>query len=245
MVKTVDELEKKIHIKSQHIAIMQPYLFPYLGYYQLVKRVNTFVFLDDVNFIKRGYINRNFIRLNNKPYRFTMPIMYASQNRSINKHYFLDDQKRMIDLISNCYKKAPNFSQVMPIIADVLVQTDHNVAELAARSIEEVFNYLGLNRHFLFSSEIPKNNKLHSQDRIIEICKILGAQRYTNAIGGLNLYNREEFKLAGIELEFIRMDNLIYEASGYPFIPNLSIIDVLMICSTNEIHGLLENYDVI
>lgn len=241
----MNKFEKSASIKSQHVAIMQPYLFPYLGYYQLVSRVKTFVYLDDVNFIKKGYINRNYIRLNNKPYRFTLPIINASQNRSINKHYFLDYEGKMLDFISHSYKKAPNFFQVMPIITNIFTQTDRNVAKLAARSIEGVFNYLGLNRHFLFSSEIPKNNELYSQDRIIDICKILGAQRYTNAIGGLNLYNREEFKLAGIELEFIRKGNLTYKASGYPFIPNLSIIDALMICSTNEIHNLLENYDVI
>lgn len=241
----MDKLEKKIHIKSQHIAIMQPYLFPYLGYYQLVNKVKTFIFLDDVNFIKRGHINRNFIRLNNKPYRFTIPIMYVSQNRPINKHYFLDDQKKMIDFISSCYKNAPNFCQVMPIITDILTQTDRNVAKLAARSIEEVFNYLGLNRHFLFSSEIPKNNELRSQDRIIEICKILGAQRYTNAIGGINLYNRQEFRLTGIELEFIRMRNVTYQVPSYPFIPNLSIIDVLMICPVDEIVFLLNEYEIL
>jgi hypothetical protein len=104
---------------------------------------------------------------------------------------------------------------------------------------------LGLERCFLFSSEIPKNNSLKAQDRIIDICKNLGARCYTNAIGGLKLYSREVFEDANIKLEFIQIGNVTYKAPNYPYVPGLSIIDALMICSANEILDLLGNYDVI
>lgn len=230
---------------SNHIAIMQPYLFPYLGYYQLVHHVETLVFLDDVNFIKKGFIHRNFIRINGQPHRFTFPVTHPSQNRYINEHFFADDGKKIINLIANAYRKAPYFSQVMPLVSDILGQTDHNVARLTARSISSVFEYLGLERCFLFSSEIPKDNSLKSQDRIIDICKTLGSRRYTNLTGGINLYSREAFKTANINLEFIKIGNVIYQAPAYPYISGLSIIDTLMICSSNEIIKLLGNYYVI
>lgn len=230
---------------SNHIAIMQPYLFPYLGYYQLGYHVEKFVFLDDVNFIKKGFIHRNIIRLNGQSHRFTLPIMHPSQNRHINEHLFLDDVKNIINLITTVYRKAPYYSRAMPLIADIFEQTDRNVAKLAAKSVSSVFEYLGLERCFLFSSEIPKNNSLKAQDRIINICKILGARRYTNVIGGLKLYSREAFEAASIKLEFIQIGNLTYKAPNYPYISGLSIIDALMVCSANEILDLLGNYDVI
>lgn len=230
---------------SNHIAIMQPYLFPYLGYYQLVYHTEKFVFLDDVRFIKKGFIHRNTIRLDSQPHRFTLPIIHPSQNRFINEHLFVDDVKKIINLITTVYRKAPYFSQTMPLVADIFEQTDRNVAKLAAKSISSVFEYLGLERCFLFSSEIPNNNSLKAQDRIIDICKNLGARCYTNAIGGLKLYSRDVFEAAGIKLEFIQIGNTTYKTPNYPYISGLSIIDALMICSTNEILDLLGNYDVI
>jgi hypothetical protein len=224
---------------------MQPYLFPYLGYYQLAYHTEKLVFLDDVKFIKKGFIHRNTIRLNGQPHRFTLPIMHPSQNRHINEHLFVDDVKKIINLITTAYRKAPYFSRTMPLIADIFEQTDRNVAKLAAKSILSVFEYLGLERCFLFSSEIPKNNSLKAQDRIIDICKNLGARCYTNAIGGLKLYSREVFEDANIKLEFIQIGNVTYKAPNYPYVPGLSIIDALMICSANEILDLLGNYDVI
>ena len=229
---------------SHHIAVTQPYFFPYLGYYQLVHHVDTFVFLDDVNFIKKGFIHRNSIRLNKRPHQFTLSVSHQSQNRHINEHLFMEDVNSIINIIGSAYSKAPNFSRVMPLVNEILGQTDRNVAKLAARSISSVFDYLAIPRNFLFSSEISKNNALKAQDRIIEVCRVLGAQRYTNPIGGMELYSREAFRAVGIHLEFIRMGNVTYEAPNYPFIPGLSIIDALMICSTDEVRALFENYDV-
>lgn len=230
---------------SKHIAIMQPYLFPYLGYYQLVHHVETFVFLDDVTFIKQGYIHRNTIRLDGKPHRFALPVKNQSSYRLINDHYFLDGSM-LIDLVALAYKNAPHYSRVMPLVAEVIDQSERNVAKLAARSVSIVFEYLGLDRRILFSSEINKNNTLKAQERVINICQVLGAQRYTNSIGGISLYSRSDFSTAGIVLEFIRIRNeMIYQTQNYPYLPGLSMIDVLMICPHDQVLTLLEMYDVV
>jgi hypothetical protein len=230
---------------SQHIAIMQPYLFPYLGYYQLVHHVETFVFLDDVTFIKQGYINRNNIRLDGNPHRFTLPVKNQSSYRLINNHYFHGGTK-VIDLITTAYKKAVYYSQVMPLVAEVICHSDRNVASLTARSISIVFEYLGIKQHFLLSSEIPKDNTLKAQERVINICQVLGAQRYTNSIGGMKLYSREAFGAAGVILEFLRMrGEATYQTKDYPYLPGLSMIDVLMTCDKDDIITMLGMYDVI
>jgi len=227
------------------VAIMQPYLFPYIGYYQLARHVDVFVFLDDVSFIKGGYINRNYIKHRGKTLRFTLPVENQSQNRLIKDHLFSTKYKKTIDTIFFNYKKSINFDEVMPLISEIITQSDRNVANLSAKSISSVFAYLGIDRHFLFSSEIDKNNALKGQDRIINICKIIGARNYTNAIGGVDLYSREAFELAGIKLDFLSMGEIVYETHGYPFLPGLSIIDILMLCPPEVIRKLLTNYEIL
>lgn len=222
------------------LAVMQPYLFPYLGYYQLVNRVETFVFLDDVNFIKRGFINRNQIRVNNAAFRFVLPVAEISQNRRISDHYFSIEVESLIKTVSQAYRRAPYYSSVMPIVEGVICQEDRSVSRLTANSIRAVFDYLQIEKRFMFSSDLRVGNERKGQARIIDICNALGAKRYSNAIGGINLYHREEFSRYGIELEFVRMKNLSYRAPKFPYMHGLSIIDVLMLCSISEIRDLLE-----
>ena len=229
---------------GKHVAVMQPYLFPYLGYYQLVNRVESFVFLDDVNFIKQGFINRNCIRVNNSAFRFVLPIADISQNRKIMEHYFLVECDALVKTIDQAYRRAPYHSRVMPIVEAVLCQDDRRVSRLAANSICAVCNYIGLEKEFLFSSELPLGSQSKGQARIIEICTTIGATSYANAIGGVARYDREEFARHGVHLEFLSMADPLYSAPKFPYLPRMSIIDALMLCSISEIRALLELYDL-
>ena len=97
----------------------------------------------------------------------------------------------------------------------------------------------------MLSSEIKKDNLLRAQNRIIEINKQLHSSVYINAIGGQELYNYEDFKKEGIELKFIKMKDIEYKQFDNVFIPNLSMIDVLMFNSKNQIQIMLNNYELI
>ena len=230
-------------IRMAHIAVMQPYLFPYLGYYQLAYHVEEFVFFDDVNYIKKGYINRNNILLDGVAHRFTLPVLSASQNRLIKEHEFVADLKDAVDLIRRAYRKAPHFDAVFPLICGVLEGRDRTVSVLAARSIISVFDYLCLAKRFSFSSSIEKASEAKGVEKIIEICRSRGANRYTNAIGGKELYCGSDFANKGIELEFIRMFSVKYDQAQKEFVPYLSMIDVLMHCSKNRVRELLSSYE--
>lgn len=227
-----------------HLAVMQPYLFPYLGYYQLAFHVDSFVFLDDVNFIKRGFIQRNHLRLGHEGHRFVLPISNISQNRLINEHFFVDDGGRLMALIQTAYGKAPYFESVFPLVREVICQSDRNVARLAANSIVQVFEYLGIKKEFLFSSDLTIDKRLRGQERIISICRALGAGSYTNACSGIELYSKDVFAEAKITLDFIYMRDAPYGPKVSLYIPRLSMIDILMLCPIHEIHALLGNYDV-
>jgi hypothetical protein len=227
-----------------NIAVMQPYLFPYLGYYQLVHHVSEFVFFDDVNFIKRGYVVRNHILCDGASRRFTLPVHRASQNRLIKDHIFLDDASRVTNLIEHAYRRAPHFSTVYPLICTVLNDPNRSVANITACSIRCVFAYLGLEKRFSFSSNISKSQLAKGEQKIIEICIAKRARQYTNAIGGKELYHADTFASRGIALQFIRMNDIYYSQLSPCYVPNLSIIDILMNCPKEQVRNLLDAYSI-
>lgn len=224
---------------------MQPYLFPYIGYYQLVFQADCFVFLDDVNFIKGGYIARNRIRgINSEPVGFFVGVEKQSQNRSICDHTFVVDCRKATASIAFSYTKAKNFKRVMPMVNKVLCSEERNVAKLTAKSIKTVLEYLGKEQRFIFSSEVGNPNSLRGQDRIVDLCKRLGATEYTNPTGGSNLYHHEAFAREGIRLGFIKMlaSDLEFEGRDYS---GFSIIDVLMHCPDDTISEMLRAYEIV
>ena len=229
-------------------AIMQPYFFPYLGYFQMFNAVDKFVLLDDVNFIMRGYINRNSILLNGQAHKFSIPLEKPSQNKLINEtklNFQPKDRENLLKTITLAYKKAPYYNDFYPVLENIINNQEVDLTMFLKYSFEEAKKYLGLNTEILISSEIEKDNSLHAQDRIIAINKALGTNTYINAIGGQELYNRDDFKKENMELKFIKMQNTEYKQFKNEFVPNLSMIDVLMFNSKEEVKNLLEQYELI
>lgn len=231
------------------IAIMQPYFMPYIGYWQLINAVDKFVLLDDVNYIMRGFINRNSIFLDGKPYRFTIPIEKASQNKLImeTRLNFIPDKKlNFLRTISNAYRKAPYYESVMPIMEEIINNPETDLTAFIRYSIEKIMQYLNIQTEIFLSSKIEKNQNLKGEDRIIEICKKLGADTYINPCGGRKLYHKEAFNKENMRLRFLdtQDDHIIYNQLQQEFIGKLSIIDVLMFNSGEGICNLLQRYEL-
>jgi len=227
------------------IAIMQPYLFPYIGYWQLINAVDIFVIYDDVNYIQRGYINRNNILVNGKKYTFTLELIGASQNKKINEINVGNNQYKLLRTIEFSYKKAPYFNYVFPLIKDIMMYQEKNLALYIGNSIQQIVKFLDIKVQIIYSSHVEKNNKLKGQDKIIDICQILGAQTYINPIGGKDLYSKEVFKSKLIELYFLKPEILEYKQFNNEFIPNLSIIDVLMFNNKDTVRDMLHRYELL
>lgn len=209
---------------------MQPYIFPYIGYYQLFASADEFVFFDDVNYINKGWINRNQILIGGKAYMFSIPLREASQNKLICDTYIADMNWRpkLFKTIEMAYSKASEFKVVFDLILRILNADSARISDIAAASVTEVAAFLGIERSWKLSSEIDYNRDNKGQDKIIDICSKLSASVYINASGGRELYNAEIFQKAGIELKFIHPEIHEYRQFSNDFIPNLSIIDVLM-----------------
>ena len=226
------------------IGIMQPYFFPYIGYWQLFSCVDRYVILDDVNYIRQGWINRNRILISGKEQYINVYLRGASQNKRINEVLIGDRGKTIknLDTIRYAYGKAPYFREVYPLIKSAISAESDNVAEYNGNILNVIGEYLGIDTSVYYSSELKKNSNLTGQDRIIEICKLLDGDMYINAIGGKKLYDRGAFAKQGIELRFLESELLIYPQFGNEFVPNLSIIDVLMFNSLNDIKEMLTRY---
>ena len=230
------------------IAVMQPYVFPYFGYFQLVNAVDKFVFLDDVNFIKKGWINRNNILLNGKASLINIPVSKASQNELIMNLNVSEEgnwRGKLLTSLSHAYKKAPFYEDRIELIKSIIEKEHLSIADFCKNSVVAICKELGVNTEFVHSSSIyPKD--AYGSERILDICIRNEATTYINPQGGVDLYDKEMFSSKGVELKFIYMDNsLAYvQFEKQEFIPNLSIIDVLMYNSNEQILELLIKYEL-
>jgi hypothetical protein len=227
---------------------MQPYLFPYIGYFQLMKAVEKFVVYDDVSFINRGWINRNNLLINGKASLFTVPLTGASQNRLIKDIPLAEDAKwpeKLMKTIEVNYRRAPFFGPVQQLLTGILAQRGVYINELIVASLKAINAYLGIGTTLVESSVVYGNDHLKAQDRILDICRQEGCTTYVNPIGGTALYDKDRFGAAGIALKFIKSKPIAYRQFSGPFVPWLSIIDVLMFNPAEEVNHLLNEYELL
>lgn len=222
---------------SGKIAIIQPYLFPHIGYWQLFQEVDKFVILDDVNYIKKGWINRNRIIVNGKEHLFVVPVKEASQNKLI-RDLELDNKKWQNDFIKTLeysYKKAPFFNQSFGMIKDCLMNNERNLSKHILNSFLVINKYLGIDVEIIESSSIY-HSPFKSADKIIDICIMEKATNYINSIGGTDLYSGEMFNLHGIKLNFLKCKESL---------SRLSVIDVLMNNSQDDTKKMITQYELL
>jgi len=224
------------------LGIMQPYFFPYIGYWQLLNAVDTYVVYDDVNFIKGGWINRNRILAHGNPQYINVILDNPSSNKRINEIKIKNDRfcyGKTLKTLDLHYRKAPYYEPVRAFLEPVLKYQTDNLAEFLLHSIKEVCSYLGIETQLILSSSLEKNNDLKGQDKVLDICSRLKATDYYNAIGGKELYDASSFLSKDIQLHFLKTDDIVYEQVNSGFVPNLSIIDVMMCNSRDIIHQFL------
>lgn len=228
---------------------MQPYFLPYIGYWQLIKAVDTFVVYDNIEFTKKGWFNRNRILEVDHDRLFTLPIKKDSDFLPVNRRSLSDDSEdeitRTLRIIQNNYKKAPHFTNAYPAIEKCFLFPNKNLFEYIFNSIRLICRYLDINTKIIISSEIMIDHSLKAEKKVLAICKAEGATTYVNAIGGRKLYEVEEFKSNTIDLKFIESNDIEYKQFANKFVPWLSIIDVMMFNDKEEIKQMLEQYELI
>jgi hypothetical protein len=227
------------------LGIMQPYMFPYIGYFQAMKAVDKYVVYDDVQFIKGGWINRNNILIGGNKALFTIQLRDASPNKLINEIEISDNFDKFLKTVSMAYSRAPYSQRVMELLERICSYPDKNLARFIENSFREITAYLNIDTELIRSSNLQKDNSLRAQTKVLAICKELGADTYINAIGGQSLYSKEDFAKEGIKLYFLKTRNVSYKQLGKEFVPWLSIIDIMMFNSPEAVNTMLDEYDLI
>lgn len=229
------------------LGIMQPYFLPYIGYFQLLNAVDKYVIYDNIQYTKKGWINRNRILQNGKDLMITIPLEKNSDYLDVKERYLSVgfDKKKLLNQIRESYRKAPYCEQVIPLIERIVNFDDNNLFHYIDNSVREICRYLEINTEIIISSSLGIDHSLKGQDKVIAICKELKATDYYNAIGGQELYSPEEFKKENINLHFISSGPIEYKQFANEFVPWLSILDVMMFNSLEDIHRILDNYELI
>lgn len=242
-----------MEVKKLRVGIMQPYFFPYIGHFQLISHVDKWIVFDDVQYIRHGWINRNRILHPTNGWQYiTVPLLKQGhkeliKNTKINNN--IDWKVKIINQLAHYKNIAPYYDKTIKLIQEALnVETNH-ITILNVNILKVICSYLEIPFNYQISSDMnfDYSNVKESDDWALEISMQLGADEYVNPIGGKELFDQEKYDSQGIKLSFLssNSDELKYKQGKKPFEPALSIIDVFMFCSQNEIKKMLNSYEVL
>ena len=212
------------------LAIMQPYFLPYIGYFQLIGAVDMFVVYDNIKYTKKGWINRNRLLQNGTDAVFSLPLAKDADNLDVVQRELAEsfDRDKLLNQFRGAYERAPHFSAVWPLLVRIVRCEERNLFRYVHHSITHMCELLQLKTDLRVSSSISIDHDLKAQDKVIALCHAVGADCYVNSIGGVEIYDREAFKTAGIKLQFLRPQSIGYSQFKTSFVPWLSTIDVMM-----------------
>jgi hypothetical protein len=212
------------------VAIMQPYFLPYVGYFQLIAAVDLFIVYDNIKYVKSGWINRNRLCRNGAAATFSLPLKHASDSLDVRERELAAefDPEKILNQFRGAYRRAPQFARVFPWLEEVMRHGERNLSRFLNHSIRAVCDLLSVGTKIQVSSDIAIDHSLKKQDKVIALCRAAAARAYVNPIGGVELYDPEDFQQQGIELAFLRSKPLEYPQLGSGFVPSMSIVDVLM-----------------
>jgi hypothetical protein len=220
------------------IGIMQPYFFPYIGYFQLIDAVDIYVNLDHVSFMKASYMTRNTLKNNTQ---ISVPVIGGSQNKKCNEVIVKSDDKFIINFpktVHHLYSKEKNYENVIRQIFTTDVNSlGYSISQINLFYIKRICKYLDIKTQIVDSSEgLTTKNK---NEGLQDITKYFNGDTYINAIGGQKLYNKEDFASQNIDLKFIKMGDVQFDN------PYSSILDLLFRYDKEHIKTELKNYTLI
>ncbi|MDO8448288.1 MAG: WbqC family protein [Rhodoferax sp.] len=230
------------------LAIMQPYFFPYIGYFQLIASVDLFIVYDNIKYTKKGWINRNRMLQNGRDVMFSLPLKSDSDYLDVCQRELSADFNRdkLLNQFKGAYRSAPYFEQTLPLIEEIVRHENSNLFRFLQHSIVKTCEHLGITTEIRISSDIAIDHTLKNQDKVLALCEEVDANTYVNAIGGMELYSKEAFRDKGVDLKFIQSKPFEYPQLGAAFVPWLSIVDVMMFNPLERIQNCIStNYELI
>jgi hypothetical protein len=224
------------------LGIMQPYFLPYIGYFQLLASVDQFIVYDNIKYTKKGWINRNRMLLNGTGAIFSLPLKKGSDSLDVVERELAAefDRSKLLNQFKGAYGRAPQFELTYPVLERIVRHEQANLFRYILHSIVQLCEHLGINTEIRISSEILIDHTLKGQDKVLALCKAAGADTYINTIGGVELYAKGDFRIQGIDLQFIKAQPFEYPQFSRTFVPWLSIIDPLMFNPLDQVKEMID-----
>lgn len=230
------------------IGILQPYFAPYIGYFQLMKHCDCLVLFDDVQYTKNSWITRNRIQNRGKVVNISLSVRHSPSNSLIVDKQLASsfDGNQILRQLDDAYRKAKFYGDARNIIGSFLHFKTSSLFDYLSNSILVICQYLEIETNIVRSSATEVSKCHRGENRVIEICRTLGATRYINPIGGTSLYSLERFKESNLELVFLKSRLSPYSQGLPDFIPSLSIIDLMANCSREQLREAIEgDFDLV
>lgn len=229
------------------LGIMQPYFFPYLGYFDLINYAENWIVFDDVQYIRHGWINRNRILHPSDGWSYIIVPVRHTREMHIREVTIAEDakwKKRILGQLHNYKGKAPYYDRVIALIEDCFAYQDNLISRFNVFALGKVCAYLGIHFDYAIFSEMNLNldNIEGPGDWALKISQAVKAKEYVNPPGGETLFDKERFSTSNIKLTIRNLPPLLYDCPGFKFIPNLSIIDVLMWNHSETIKNYLDQH---
>ncbi len=233
------------------LASMQPYFFPYLGYFSLIKHTDKFILNESVQFIRQGWIERNRVLSQNGGWLYIRVPLVKHPHETKIKDVQIDNtqnwKQRILSQLQHYRRIAPHYASVVGLLNQLFEKDHKSIALLNRDGLVLVCEYLNIAKTFSIFSEMnlsiePPNAP---DEWGLNICKSLGVPEYWNPPGGQHIYDRAKYEAAGIGLTFQKVILDPYDQKRTPFEAGLSIIDVMMFNSPDEINAMLDRYEVI
>ena len=227
---------------------MQPYFFPYIGYFQLISAVDLFIVYDNIKYTKKGWINRNRMLRNGTDVMFSLPLKSDSDSLDVCERELASDfdRRKLLNQFTEAYRRAPYFAKTFPLVEQIVQYEDPNLFRFLHHSIVKSCDYLNIATEIRVCSQITIDHGLKNQEKVLALCEAVGAGTYVNAIGGIDLYSKEVFRKKGIDLKFIQSKPFEYVQFGDALVPWLSIIDVMMFNPLDTVQASVStNYQLI
>ena len=229
------------------VGIMQPYLLPYIGYFQLIEYCDAFVIYDDIEYTKRGWINRNRILASGAPSTFTVPLAKAPDATLVRERTIADafNPRKLLAQFAGAYRGSPYWSEHEEWLRAVIEDAERNLFGYIRNALHATLALISIETEVIVSSDLRIEDGARGQDKVLAICKATGADEYVNPIGGTQLYESAAFAAAGVHLSFLQSRLSPYPQPVEVFVPALSIVDMLMELSVDGVRSRISNDFVI
>ncbi len=228
---------------------MQPYFLPYIGYFQLIHAVDAFVVYDNIQFSKKGWFHRNRMLQNGRDEYFSLPLKKDSDFLDVRERRLSDtwatDREKTLRKIAGNYRKAPHFETAYPLVEQIFHFPDSGLFPFIYNSLKTLCDFLEIRTPLVVSSTLEIDHSLKGQEKVIALVKKAGGSTYLNPIGGFDLYQPADFRAEGLTLQFHKARPFSYPQLGNEFVPWLSVLDLMMFNSQEQIRAWLDHFDII